>query len=62
MIFPTENAARRYAKRVAYTVSCVEYTKGGARVQCYDSQTIAGQSHHAITLRVNNPNPRQHNQ
>jgi hypothetical protein len=58
MTFPTERAARRYAKRVVYTVSCVEYTKGGARVQCFDPTFKPG---HCITLRVNNPNPRQYN-
>lgn len=49
MIFPTERAARRYAHRVNYKVSCVEYLKGEARVQCFDPSP---KHNHSITLKV----------
>lgn len=51
MIFPTENAARRYAKYLGYKVSCVEYLKGGARVQIIDKQTPPASSP-VLTLKV----------
>lgn len=52
MVFPTESAARRYAKSLGYKVSCVEYhLNRGARVQVVDKQTPSASSP-VLTLKV----------